>query len=617
MQDSNSYGLIKNRIFNFKKDYPYLQNKPDDYVFSAVALQAIFYQNPSLQFSDQQIAADITDGKNDGGIDVLFIDPNSEEASDLVIGQGKFYINISKDEIYDAIDKMYRAFKDLERGGYEEFNLKIQSKFASLYSEIGDESKIIFYFYTSASKKGIRKSAIIEKIKKNIFDSDRYDLQIYFAEDIEREIKEFTLRRDYIESGKINIDEANNYLEYNDAVIINASAFSIKELAANHGKNLLAKNLRYHVKGPSVDKDIKNTIENDPLTFWYKNNGITIICEDFEVDGKEVKLKNSSIINGAQTTHMIEQSKSIDKYNDIYLPCKIIRANKDTSEENEDFIFKIAIATNSQKPIKQSDLKANAPEQLHVKDALREYGIYYQTKRGESLPSQFKISYLNTKLAEVGKLYLAAFFQMPGTSRSKPSLLYDDEYYDKIFHDSQNRYKIAKIYRELLYINYYFTNKFLSVFENEYKNTPTADVTLSFAKNARTLCIAFTMLASRYYYKSVLGQDLKQLFDSLGNSAGSTNTIAYNIFTKNINMINNVLPGRFEDKDKYDTILYNIFKSIIKGGAKTYGVHLRYDKTLNATNYLKKDKSYYDILSINWNDLEERVKEIFSEAENN
>ncbi|MBD5626542.1 MAG: hypothetical protein HDQ90_03455, partial [Desulfovibrio sp.] len=97
MQDSNSYGLIKNRIYNFKKDYPYLQNKSDDYVFSAVALQAIFYQNPSLQFSDQQITADITDGKNDGGIDVLFLDPNSEEALDLVIGQGKFYTNISKD----------------------------------------------------------------------------------------------------------------------------------------------------------------------------------------------------------------------------------------------------------------------------------------------------------------------------------------------------------------------------------------------------------------------------------------------------------------------------------------------------------------------------------------
>lgn len=617
MQDSNSYGLIKNRIYNFKKDYPYLQNKSDDYVFSAVAVQAIFYQNPALQFSDQQIIDDITDSKSDGGIDILLIDPNSEEAPDLVIGQGKFYTSISKDNIYDAIEKMYRAFNDLESGKYEEFNTKIQSKFTSLYPDIGDESKINFYFYTSAPQKGIRKNAIIEKIKRNIFNSDKYDIKIYFSEDIEREIKEFTSRRDYIESGKINIDAANNFLKYNDAVIINASAFSLKDLYANHGKNLLAKNLRYHVKGPSVDKDIKNTIENDPFTFWYKNNGITVICEDFEIDGTQVKLKNFSIINGAQTTHMIGKSKSIDKYNNIYLPCKIIKSNKDTSEENEDFIFEIAIATNSQKPIKQSDLKANAPEQIHFKDALREYGIYYQTKRGESIPPQFKICYLNTKLAEVGKLYLAAIFQMPGTSRSKPSSLYNEDYYDKVFHDSQNRYKIAKFYRELLYINYYYSNKFLIMFENEYKNTPSAEVTLSFAKNARTLCIAFVTLASRYYYKSISGQDLKQLFDSLGNSDGSTNAIAYNIFTKNIGMINNILPGRFEDKDKYDESLYNIFKYIINAGAKTYGVSLQFDKTLNATNYLKKDKNYYSILSINWNDLEEQVKKTFSDAESN
>lgn len=616
MQDTSPYDFIRNRIHILRKDFPCLQNKTEDYIFSAVFLQAIFYQNPALPFSEQQITESITDGMNDGGIDILFIDPNTEGARDLVIGHGKFYKDISKGEIENEIYKMCSAFKNLESGKYEEFNSKVQSQFTTLYPDASDdESKVIFCFYTSASKSGIKVKSIIEKVKKTVFDSEKYEIKIYFGEDIEREIKEFLNRRDYIESAKINIDKPHNYLEYNDAIIINVSAFSLKDLYAQHGKNLLAKNLRYHVKGPSVDKDIKNTIENDPLTFWYKNNGITIICEDFDIDGKEVKLENFSIINGAQTTHMIGKSKSIDKQNDIYLPCKIIKSNKDTPEENEDFIFEVAIATNSQKPIKPSDLKANAPEQTRFKEALRACGIYYQTKRGESIPTQFKMGYLNTKLADVGKLYLAAFFQMPGTSRSKYSTMYNEEYYDKIFQDTQNRYKIAKIYKELLYINYYFRNQFIKAFENEYKNSPIANNIIPFAKNSRPLCIAFTILASRYYYGSILGDDLKQLFDTLQNNVGSTNTVVYSIFTKNINMIDDVLPVKLENMDIYDSLLYKIFKTIINSGVKTYTTHLNFDKSLNATNFLKKDKNYYTILATDWNDLEEHIKELFSEAE--
>ena len=38
-------------------------------------------------------------------------------------------------------------------------------------------------------------------------------------------------------------------------------------------------------------------------SFWLKNNGITIVCGDFEIDGREVKLRDFSIINGGQTTY--------------------------------------------------------------------------------------------------------------------------------------------------------------------------------------------------------------------------------------------------------------------------------------------------------------------------
>ena len=60
-------------------------------------------------------------------------------------------------------------------------------------------------------------------------------------------------------------------------------------------------------------------------------------------------------------------------------------------EENEDeknaFSLEIAKATNTQKPIKQVDLKANSPEQVRFAQAMREVGVFYQTKRGETVPA--------------------------------------------------------------------------------------------------------------------------------------------------------------------------------------------------------------------------------------
>ncbi len=243
-----------------------------------------------------------------------------------------------------------------------------------------------------------------------------------------------------VPKGKIRIDDKDNYLLYKDyAAIVNVSARSIKELYNEHGKTLLARNLRYHIKGQNekkVDDAISKTIKDDSESFWLKNNGITIICEDFEIDGVEVKLRNFSIVNGGQTTYQLSISKNIDDTHDFYLTCKIIKIVRESEKDKDDFILEIAEAANSQKAIKAADLIANAPEQRRFKQVLlEEAGIFYQTKRGEDIPKKYHSAYLHTKLDVVGKLCLAAIFQEPCKSRNNPSVSYkkDKPYYNPIF----------------------------------------------------------------------------------------------------------------------------------------------------------------------------------------
>ena len=605
---SECYDFIRSKINYLKETYPSLRQKAEDYAFSALCVKSDYYKNPALDFNDSVINNMIVDGTNDGGVDALLSDPNSDDAN-LVLVQSKFHQKISYEEVVNAITKMVRFYNDMKEGNYGDVQNKVVKRFLNLDADVGEESKVVFVLYISAPRNGIRSSRYENAFKTLIKNSDKYILRVFFDEDIRETIKEAESRRPDVESGKLYIDCSNNYLAYGDdeAIVVNASAFCIKELYGIHALTLLSKNLRYHVSGANIDNAIRDSIQNSPDDFWFKNNGITIICDDFKVSGTEVKLKHFSIVNGGQTTYNLYKSKHLNKDNDFYLPCKIIKIRGDSEDEKSKFVLDIAKATNSQKAIKQIDLKANSPEQVRFANTMREAEIFYQTKRGEIIPKEYKEEYKNTDLAEVGKLCLSAIFQLPGTSRNKPSALYNPEYYEIIFNGNQQ--KIARLVKQLLYMDFYFKNSFLNKFDNNSESNPNSNELIPLAHNARTICIAFTAFASRYYYGNIDATKLKDIFNHYGDDSYSK--YLYDIF-KDIDSVSSFFPeDLFRNKDKFDDVLYKIYDAIIKSGRKRYSSEHEHDSSLNASNFLKKDSNYYSILKIEWDNLSEKIQSIF------
>lgn len=609
MPATTSYNLIKEKIHSLKGAYPSLRSKTDEYVFSALCIKSNLYKNPAFSLSENDYEDMIVDGQYDGGVDIMLSDP-STEGSDLIIAQSKYYTNITSEDVANALTKMALFYKDMTQGHYEQVNSKVQRRFLSLSSELGEESRIRFVFYTSAPQSGIQKKRIEKKFRELFSDSSQFDIAIFFGSDLEDEIKESESRRPTVETGKIKIDESDNYLLYgSNAAIVNVSAFSIKQLYALHNINLLSRNLRYHIAGRDIDSGIDDTIRNSPESFWLKNNGITIVCDDFSIDGREVKLKNFSIINGGQTTYMLHKSKHIDEGHDLYLPCKIVTTEGETEDEKNAFSLSIAKATNTQKPIKKVDLKANSPEQVRFAQAMRDVGIFYQTKRGENVPRAYKEPYLNSDLLEIGKLCLAAIYQVPCASRNKPSSLYQPQYYEKVFNGNQSQ--IAKLCKELLYIDHYFKTVFLKEFDRENENMPDANERISFAHNARTICIAFVAFASRYYSSNISTQDLQTIFNA-ARSDNSNEDALHDIFT-DINNFNFILPPTiFGQKDLYDATLKQLFTTIINAGITSFSFASQYDSTTTASNFLKKDKNYYSILRNHWSSICTEINRILS-----
>lgn len=71
-----------------------------------------------------------------------------------------------------------------------------------------------------------------------------------------------------------------------------------------------------------------------------------------------------------------------------------------------------------------------------------------------------------------------------------------------------------------------------------------------------------------------------------------------------------------ENKDIYDDVLYKLFTLIIKHGARDLMQDMKHDDTIiTASNYLKKDTNYINILRINWDDISEGINSIFSDIE--
>jgi hypothetical protein len=302
-----------------------------------------------------------------------------------------------------------------------------------------------------------QKNAINRKVK----------LRIVTYLDIEFEILELEDPKENVEKGFIEIDDSNNILEFGkeNSILVNLKASSLKDNYLKHGfRGLFSMNLRYYVKKKDIDDDIRKSIQTKQEEFWYLNNGIIIVCEDYKMNKNKIELKNFSIINGGQTTKLIGTT---DFSKDFFLICKIIKISEKSKEEKTDFTYRVAQATNSQKPIKSKDLVSNKPEQKNLKDQLSKVGVFIQIKRGEKVNKRiFKEPWQNTTNEEYAQIINSFIYQKPGKSRSSKASLTNDKNYPILF---GKNYDISLVV-ELLKIKAHFKKYAANVVENEYND---------------------------------------------------------------------------------------------------------------------------------------------------
>ncbi|MDE5787575.1 MAG: AIPR family protein, partial [Bacteroidaceae bacterium] len=440
----------------------------DDRAFSHLILE-IFYKQKNI--------ADhcVTDGKNDGGIDFVFF---NDEENKLILGQSKYTETLQLNDIVAEYNKMYTTYCNFKKGNTTSYNADIRKELQNGIDRLPDDNSgsVEYCLFTTANNIG--NDIELENKVPDTFPIE--SAKIFNQDDIINEIELsqseiLTVKYDKIKLYKDNENRKPNFLKYEsddlEGIMCNVASTSLVRLCSLYANGgLFDLNIRRYIHNKSVDEGIKHTLNHNRMNFWFLNNGIIIACEEFHVDGDNVKLSNFSIVNGGQTTHLISSykpkgTKSEEQNGDFAIPCKIV-AVKEKNKASK-FFNKIAEATNSQKPILQRDLRSNSKEMVSLQRWLNTENIYLEIKRGTKKPKSGKFKYI-IKNDELGQLILSFVYQQPGTSRSgKKSIFENNDIYGKLFRVNYTKSPEKKSF----ILDIVSLNERYKELENTYKDT--------------------------------------------------------------------------------------------------------------------------------------------------
>ena len=215
-------------------------------------------------------------------------------------------------------------------------------------------------------------------------------------------------------------------------LVASIKANEIENLYRAKHEALFSYNIREFLgdKG-QINKDIRETAEEESDNFFYYNNGISAVCTKLEIKNNIIKAEKFQIINGAQTVGALRYVEKDPKLEFL------IRVTETKSVQTDSGINeKIIKFNNSQNQITDADFRSNDKIQLFLEQKFKAATyknvgkISYIRKRRQLTKSR---NVQNIKMEELAKIRYAFLFE-PCTVISKAKSLWrvdgDGKYYD-------------------------------------------------------------------------------------------------------------------------------------------------------------------------------------------
>lgn len=183
---------------------------------------------------------------------------------------------------------------------------------------------------------------------------------------------------------KIDTPPYQTKISEHKSLVCHVDGKSLSETFAEHGEKLLQQNIRNSEGGTSANKDIYLTATSaNSENFYFYNNGITILCDEWEYDQPSwiLRIKRPQIVNGGQTVRQIfaaSEDKKLKK--DVRVLLRVISIGG-----NKEFAGNVAVNLNNQTLVKPSFLRSNHSFFIQMQHSLLPLGWYLERKPGDWL----------------------------------------------------------------------------------------------------------------------------------------------------------------------------------------------------------------------------------------
>ena len=519
------------------------EDKKNSFTFVVYCLQKI-RNNYEL---NNEIYNSITDGIDDNNIDIFDITENDD---DIIINIAQIKYKSKDSTLSETIGtNEIRLFENSIENIIIKNNLNYR-KNNYLKEQIENYNSILNEYKSSNIKINLflitNGSILCEKDLDNLKNFRKKDgFNIISSYEFYNDYNFFIEDNNYIES-EIEIKTVEKSISFSyggiSAYIGNIKAFQLYELFNTYGKQILAKNIRNLLKS-DINKDIEDSIINNPELFWYKNNGISIICEKVEQKflGGENKLilKKPFIINGGQTTKILynlynklNNSKIYNREEIFAVSSLLLRVYQTTDNE---IIEQIIYGTNNQNKVSLSNKYSNNKFLRILQDIFKEkMNVFLILKEDIEIDySQYNdfISY-----EYLFQLYCSFYLELPEKAKNNKTKLLKDNFED-VFNESNKDINDKFIYLYKLY-------KFVS---NELKNINNKNL-----YSHGLFAILFTMsLVDKNIIKIQNNLDVKNILSVLNKSIdilekvikdeqNNNNSFSYNNFFKTTSYKNKI-----------------------------------------------------------------------------
>jgi hypothetical protein len=343
-----------------------------------------------------EAAISIVDGGGDGGIDAIFYSPTTHT---LWVAQSKFIMTGRGEPDLGDVTKFKTGLENLLQGNFDAFRANwawnnLLPKIEAVFGEGALQVRVILV-YSGINLVSEDRRRLFEDLKHR-FSADSNYLDISFCN--LTTVHGWLIGADQgpgVAKVELTLQKPSWVRSPYETIVGLVPLHDIARLYMQHGKRLIAANIRGYRGNTEVNAHILKTIREEPEHFFYLNNGLTAYCERLEVhnldranaESKRITANSMSIVNGAQTLETVTKffSSVPQALPNGFVFLKIISLERCLDER--EFAKRITRSTNFQNQIGSRDFVALDEQQEAIADQLALTGINYHYKQDVDAPT--------------------------------------------------------------------------------------------------------------------------------------------------------------------------------------------------------------------------------------